>query len=73
VQLIRLLLAGLKKPEAGTTTTGTMTKASGLVAAISRSGNPAEVLQGPFIYTIVLLLATVFYWRTNVVSSGDMP
>ncbi len=42
-------------------------KPSGLVAAISRSGNPAEVLRGPLIYVVILLLSTVLFWRTNVV------
>lgn len=31
------------------------------------TGREQEVLRGPFIYVIVLLLATVLYWRNNVV------
>lgn len=41
--------------------------ANGLVAAISRSGNPAEVLRGPLIYVFILLLSTLLYWRTSVI------
>ena len=37
-----------------------------LVRAISRSGDKHEALEGPFKYTIVLLLATIFGWRSPV-------
>ncbi len=40
-------------------------KPAGLVAAISRSGNPAEVLRGPLIYVIVLIFATLLFWRSS--------
>jgi len=38
--------------------------ASGLVRAVSRSGNSSEVLGGPLYYSLVLLVATVFGWRS---------
>ena len=53
---LRLLKAG--------TSSGDKGKDSGLVSAISRSGNPAEVLQGPFVYTLVLLASTAGGWLT---------
>lgn len=53
---LRLLKAGTSSGEKG--------KDSGLVSAISRSGNPAEVLQGPFVYTLVLLASTAGGWLT---------
>ena len=37
---------------------------SELVKAISRSGDKKEALEGPFLYTIVLLLATTLGWRS---------
>jgi hypothetical protein len=37
-----------------------------LVAAMSRSKDREELLQGPLIYTIVLTLATVLSWRTHI-------
>lgn len=39
---------------------------SGLVRAVSRSGSSSEVLGGPLYYTVVLLLATVFGWRSPI-------
>mmetsp|Transcript_2814 Transcript_2814/g.4576 ORF Transcript_2814/g.4576 Transcript_2814/m.4576 type:complete len:306 (+) Transcript_2814:17-934(+) len=39
---------------------------SGLVRATSRSGDSSEVLGGPMYYTLVLLAATVFGWRSPV-------
>jgi len=39
---------------------------SPLVAAVSRSGDPKEVLAGPTIYCLVLVLATVLGWRSSV-------
>lgn len=39
---------------------------SGLVRAVSRSGSSKEVLGGPLYYTVTLLIATVFYWRSPV-------
>jgi hypothetical protein len=80
-QVVALLVSGLSKggggakqttgisPAGGATAAGEEKAArpKGLVAAISRSGNPAEVLRGPFIYVLVLLLSTLVYWRENVV------
>lgn len=38
------------------------------VSAISRSGDPRELLRGPLYYTIVLTLVTLFLWRESLVS-----
>ena len=38
------------------------------VSAISRSGDPRELLRGPLYYTIVLTLVTLFLWRGSLVS-----
>ena len=38
-----------------------------LVAAISRSGDPLEILRGPFIYVVVLFLVTIFCWRESII------
>ena len=37
------------------------------VAAMSRSGNPGELLRGPLYYTLVLFGVTALYWRTSPV------
>lgn len=78
LQIFAVVISGLAKPKAapsieegagrssGTSTT-TTTKPGGLVAAISRSGNPSEVLRGPLLYVIILLLSTLLYWRDNLV------
>lgn len=53
---LRLLLAGtetVKDPRA--------------VAAMSRTGDPAELLRGPLYYVIVLLAVTAMYWRDSPV------
>lgn len=39
---------------------------SGLVRATSRSGSPKEVLGGPLYYTVTLLLATIFSFRSPI-------
>lgn len=80
LQIIAVSVAGLSKPShaaAGAdadsssssshSVTKGPTKPSGLVAAISRSGNPAEVLRGPLIYVFILLFATLLFWRTSPV------
>ncbi len=36
------------------------------VRAVSREGGRAELLGGPFIYTLVLVLCTGFFWRDHV-------
>ena len=38
------------------------------VSAISRSGDPRELLRGPLYYTIVLTLVTLFLWRESLVA-----
>jgi phytol kinase len=37
------------------------------VAAMTRTGDPAELLRGPLYYVIVLLSVTALYWRTSPV------
>jgi dolichol kinase len=71
LQIIAVVASGLAKQQPDdptlTSTTSTKKKPSGLVAAISRSGNPAEVLRGPLLYVIILLLSTLLFWRGSVV------
>lgn len=38
------------------------------VSAISRTGDPGELLRGPLYYTIVLFLVTAFLWRESFIS-----
>ena len=57
ISIIRLLLAGLGADDADS---------SDLVSAISRSGDQKEALGGPMLYTVVLLLCTLFGWRSIV-------
>lgn len=68
----RLYLAGTRADSA---TTKTATKSenskpekniSDLIQAVSRTGNKAEALGGPLIYSIVLLLATAIFFRYTV-------
>jgi len=58
LSVVRLLRAGkaAEGSEAG----------AELVRAISRSGDKQEALEGPMVYTIVLLAATAFGWRSAV-------
>eukprot|EP00952_Eustigmatos_sp_NYUAD-ZCMA_P004688 20610-Eustigmatos_ZCMA.PRE.1 len=81
MQAFALIIAGLSKDKKPTgpsaqapegASSQTEAKPKGLVAAISRSGNPIEVLRGPFIYVLVLLVATVACWRDSLVS-GHTP
>jgi phytol kinase len=58
LSLLRLYVAGTTGSEPGT--------GGGLVKAISRSGDKREALEGPFYYTIVLLVAVVCGWRNAV-------
>ena len=58
LSLLRLWKAGTTGKEPGT--------GGGLVQAISRSGDKKEALEGPFYYTIVLLIATTLGWRSAV-------
>jgi phytol kinase len=53
---IRLVLAG----------TGTV-KDPRAIAAMTRTGDPAELLRGPLYYVIVLLSVTALYWRESPV------
>lgn len=36
-----------------------------MVSAVSRTGDPQELLRGPLYYVIILSLVTAFYWRTS--------
>ena len=56
LSIIRLLRAGSRK-DGGQ---------ADLVQAVSRSGDKKEALGGPMVYTIVLLLSTLFGWRSLV-------
>merc|ERR1712151_273025 len=55
LSVLRLLGAGFGVPSL-----------SGLVRAISRSGSRLEALSGPLYYSLVLVAATVFGWRSPV-------
>jgi phytol kinase len=35
------------------------------VQAMSRTGNPREILRGPMFYGIIFVLVTIFYWMDN--------
>ena len=35
------------------------------VQAMSRSGDPKEILRGPLFYGLVFVLVTIFYWKEN--------
>lgn len=78
LQIVAVSLAGLSKSSSSSNTSSNPStsglpsttpspKPDGLVAAISRSGNPAEVLRGPLIYVFILLFATLLFWRTSPV------
>lgn len=59
---VRLVRASIASPAAGG---GASEK--GLVTAVSRTGDRAEVLQGPFYYVLALLVATLLSWRGSPV------
>lgn len=61
VQLLRLWSAGITNKQTGSSSD------AGLVGAISRSGNKAEALGGPLIYTAVLLLVTLAFFKSSPV------
>ncbi len=42
-------------------------KKDDFVAAMSRSGDPRELLRGPLMYGIVFVVATLVFWRTSPV------
>ena len=44
-------------------------KTDGIVKAISRSGNREEALQGPLVYTLVLLLCTLLFFKNSPVGA----
>ena len=44
-------------------------KTDGIVKAISRSGNREEALQGPLIYTIVLLFCTLLFFKNSPIGA----
>ncbi|GMH48229.1 hypothetical protein TrLO_g879 [Triparma laevis f. longispina] len=60
-------LANLSKIiDAGKSANSNDVEAKELASAVSRTGDATEVLGGPFIYTVVLLIATTFFWRSSV-------
>ena len=74
---IRLLVAGMGSEGGSSNGTNSEENASEveLAQAISRSGDAKEALQGPFVYVIVLLLSTFFFWTDTpigVVSIATM-
>jgi len=56
-QALRLYLAGTERGGS---------EGNELASAISRSGNSKEALGGPFIYTIVLFVTILVFWRDNL-------
>lgn len=75
LQVVRLVRAGLSSGQSsgaaahssaeGGDDVGAQPEAA-LVAAVSRSGERSEALGGPLLYTLVLLSATAFGWRSPV-------
>ncbi|GMH78849.1 hypothetical protein TrST_g8159 [Triparma strigata] len=60
-------LANLSKViAAGQSANSNDVEAKELASAVSRTGDSTEALGGPFIYTVVLLIATTFFWRSPV-------
>lgn len=57
---VRLYIAGSAEKNDGE-------KESELVNAISRSGDAKEVLEGPFIYVIILLISVLGFWHDNLI------
>lgn len=57
LQAVRLFLAGTKRGGS---------EGDELTSAISRSGNSKEALGGPFIYTVVLFLTILVFWRDDL-------
>jgi len=55
---------GLRLYRAGTKSGGS--EGNELASALSRSGKSEEALGGPFIYTIVLFMTIVLFWRDNL-------
>ncbi|EOD29316.1 hypothetical protein EMIHUDRAFT_99736 [Emiliania huxleyi CCMP1516] len=65
LQIIRLYRAGRAQPAQPTPVgAAEADDTADLVKAISRSGSRSEALGGPFLYTLVLLVATVLGWRS---------
>ncbi|KAL9183851.1 hypothetical protein ACHAXT_004707 [Thalassiosira profunda] len=60
---LRLILAGTGESSEAQSTSAE----SELAGAISRSGDAKEALGGPFIYVIVLLLSTLFFWTDSAI------
>jgi len=67
LNLGRLVAAGLRdSPTRKEEDSSSSSEKSPLVAAVSRSGDPREVLAGPTIYCLVLVAATLLGWRASV-------
>jgi len=64
------LLQAFRLFRAGTAADDDTGSDKGLIQAVSRTGARAEALKGPLIYTLVLLCATVFGWRSIVASTA---
>ena len=81
LQMMRLVLAGLKKDDSTSSienaskfrvvardirvdaSSSNKEEGGGIVSAISRGGSRSEALKGPLIYTIMLLLGTLIWFR----------
>jgi len=66
LQVVRLYLAGTRKGSVESSN-HEGDSSSELIQAVSRSGNRGEALGGPLLYSIVLLLGTVFFFRESSV------
>ena len=74
LQMVRLVYAGrlrthpTQPPHHKDATVGAAPMMDGGIAkAISRSGSPQEAIQGPLIYTVVLLVCTAVFFRHSAV------
>jgi hypothetical protein len=79
LQMARLALAGLKKDDIPSSSFKVVAKdldtsinnnngnKGGIVDAISRGGSRKEALQGPLVYTIMLLIGTLVWFRDSPV------
>jgi len=65
LQIVRLYLAGTRRDYAESS--NQEADRSELIQAVSRTGNRGEALGGPLLYSVVLLVGTVFFFRESSV------
>lgn len=65
-RLVAAVVPALNMAKLAFAAKGTDAESTRLITAVSRSGEAKEVLGGPLLYCAVLLLATLFGWRTSV-------